>query len=166
MSSCQSGRVSCRPFISKSSIPNTLGESSALCLNLGRRYPAKLSDFLHRSQQSGSLVSDFPKSPKAIRWKRRPLGRRITARPRRALALGSSIKMLRPRINQPTMFQMTPQIVVTQPRPDRIPHNIFNVPIKIVRILNPMLRISPLPNLTNRLQPKRKPALDELNCFF
>ncbi len=56
---------------------------------------------------------------------------------------------------------MTPRIIDTQSRPNRIPHNIFNMPLKILRILNPMLRIALLPNLTNRLEPKRKPTLND-----
>lgn len=58
---------------------------------------------------------------------------------------------------------MTPRIIVTQPRTHRIPHNIFNMPVIIDRILNPMLRIPTLPNLPTRFQPKRKPTLHELN---
>jgi hypothetical protein len=106
------------------------------------------------------------KSPKAIRWKRRPSGRRNTSQPKRALALGPPAKMLRPRINQFGMLYMTPHIIITQARPNRISRNIFKVPLEVTRILNPMLRISSLPHIANRPESEGKPALDELNCFL
>jgi len=85
---------------------------------------------------------------------------------RRALALGSPTKMPGHRINQLRMHQITPRIIDPEPSPNRILRNILDMPLEILRILNPMFRISPLPNLTTGAELKRKSTLNELNRLF